>query len=66
MKRNAFIKYLVQNGCKLVREGSKHTLYKNIKTGEYSTIPRHLDIKESLCKKICKDLGIPDILKINK
>jgi predicted RNA binding protein YcfA (HicA-like mRNA interferase family) len=33
MKRNAFIKYLVQNGCKLVREGSKHTLYKNIKTG---------------------------------
>lgn len=31
--------------------------------GKISTIPRHPDIKENLCRKICKDLGIPDILK---
>jgi predicted RNA binding protein YcfA (HicA-like mRNA interferase family) len=51
------------NGCYLVREGGKHSLYKNSKTGEMSTIPRHPDIKENLCRKICKDLAIPNILK---
>ena len=63
MKRNKFIKYLEQNSCLLIREGNRHSLYKNTSTGEISTIPRHLDIKENLCRKICKDLGIPDILK---
>jgi mRNA interferase HicA len=46
----------------MVREGGKHSLYKNKSTGEMSTVPRHPDIKENLCRKICKDLGIPDIL----
>jgi len=63
MKRGKFIKYLEKNGCLIAREGSKHTLYKNPKTQEISTVPRHPDIKENLCRKICKDLGIPDILK---
>jgi len=62
VKRKKFIKYLEKNGCSFVREGSKHSLYKNIETGEMSTVPRHSDIKENLCRKICKDIGIPDIL----
>jgi len=63
LKIKKFIKHLENNDCVLVREGSKHTLYKNPKTGEMSTVPRHPDIKENLCRKICKDLGITDILK---
>ncbi len=63
MKRNKFIKYLDKNGCSLAREGGKHSLYKNTETGKMSTVPRQADIKENLCRKICKDLGIPDILK---
>ncbi|MCD6566825.1 MAG: type II toxin-antitoxin system HicA family toxin [Bacteroidales bacterium] len=63
MKRNKFIKYLDKNGCSLAREGGKHSLYKNTKTGKMSTVPRHTEMKENLCRKICKDLGIPDILK---
>ncbi|MCK4662372.1 MAG: type II toxin-antitoxin system HicA family toxin [Bacteroidales bacterium] len=63
MKRNKFIKYLEKNGCSLAREGGKHSLYKNTKTEKMSTVPRHPDIKENLCRKICKDLGISDILK---
>jgi mRNA interferase HicA len=62
MKRNKFIRHLKSNGCVLVREGSKHSLYKSA-TGKLSTVPRHTDIKERLCQKICKDLEIPDILK---
>ncbi|MFH2094955.1 MAG: type II toxin-antitoxin system HicA family toxin [Bacteroidota bacterium] len=63
MKRNKFIKYLEKNGCDIAREGSRHSLYKNTSNGKMSTVPRHPDIKESLCRKICKDLGIPDLLK---
>ncbi|MBN1180903.1 MAG: type II toxin-antitoxin system HicA family toxin [Bacteroidales bacterium] len=63
MKRNKLIKYLENNNCRLVREGKKHTLYKNISNNQLSTVPRHPDIKENLCRKICKDLGIPDLLK---
>jgi len=47
----------------LIREGGKHSLYKNSKNGKLTTVPRHPDIKENLCRKICKDLGISDILK---
>jgi len=63
MKRNKLVKYLEKNDCSFVREGSNHTLYRNIGSGKISTVPRHPDIKENLCRKICKDLGIPDILK---
>ena len=63
MKRGKLIKYIELNGCVLKREGKKHSLYKNMFTGNMSTLPRHQDIKESLCRKICKDLGIPDIFK---
>jgi predicted RNA binding protein YcfA (HicA-like mRNA interferase family) len=62
MKRNKLVKYLETNGCTFAREGGNHTLYKNISNGKASTVPRHSDIKENLCRKICKDLGIPDIL----
>jgi mRNA interferase HicA len=63
MKRNKLIRYLGKNGCIILREGSYHTLYKNITNSKISTVPRHPDIKENLCRKICKDLGIEDILK---
>jgi len=63
VKQRKFIKYLEVNGCIMVREGGNHTLYKNTKTGELSTVPRHSNIKEDICRKICKDLGIPDILR---
>ena len=63
MKRTKLVKFLEKNGCIFVREGGSHTLFRNISNGKISTVPRHPDIKENLCRKICKDLGIPDILK---
>lgn len=63
MKRNKLVKYLERNGCTFVREGGRHSLYKNISSGKVSTVPRHPEIKENLCRKICKDPGIPDDLK---
>ena len=61
MKRNVFIKHLNKKGCILLREGSNHSIYINPKTGKQSTIARHPEVSELMCKIICKQLGIDSI-----
>ena len=46
----------------LDREGSKHSIFVNTQTGDWTSVPRHPDIREKTVMKICKELGIP-ILK---
>jgi predicted RNA binding protein YcfA (HicA-like mRNA interferase family) len=58
MKRIDLLRYLKKNGCVLVREGAKHSLFFNASTGKSSTIPRHAEINDFLAKKICRDLGL--------
>ena len=58
MKLKDLIHHLKNNGCELLREGSKHTVYVNRNKKKVSTIPRHREINDYLCKKICKDLGV--------
>jgi predicted RNA binding protein YcfA (HicA-like mRNA interferase family) len=59
VKRKALIAYLEKNGCRFLREGSKHTVYINPLSHKSSTIPRHNEINDLLAKKICKDLEVP-------
>jgi mRNA interferase HicA len=58
MKRIDLIRHLENCGCRLFREGSRHTIYKNPQNGQMTSIPRHREIKKNLAKKICDDLGI--------
>jgi mRNA interferase HicA len=57
MKRKELEKKLRQVGCYLKREGSSHSLWINPQTGIVEAIPRHREIKESLAKKILKNLN---------
>lgn len=57
MKRNKLIKYLDKNSCCLVREGGKHSLYKNTETGNMSTVPRHTESKKICVEKYVKIWG---------
>ncbi len=61
MKRNAFLKYLNENKCVLVREGANHSLYMNTKNGKKSTVGRHPELSNLMCKIICKQLEIPPV-----
>ncbi|MBX3059688.1 MAG: type II toxin-antitoxin system HicA family toxin [Anaerolineae bacterium] len=61
MKRRSLLRHLQKNGCELLREGGKHSVYWNPQNGNSTTIPRHTEIKDKLAEKICKDLGIPGI-----
>ncbi len=66
MNRNVFIKHLIKHNCILVREGRNHSIYKNADNQEQSSVGQHKELSNLLCKKIYKQLGIPDILEQNK
>jgi len=61
MKRYKLIKYLQNQGCELLREGSRHSWWINPNQNSRSAIPRHTEINDNLAKKICKDLGVKPI-----
>ncbi|MAA68377.1 MAG: addiction module toxin, HicA family [Deltaproteobacteria bacterium] len=48
---------LRQAGCYLKRERTPHSLWVQLVTGAYETIPRHQEIKELLAQKILKNLS---------
>lgn len=58
MKRTKLIKYLSKNGCYLLREGGRHSIYFNPISEKITAIPRHPEIKQFIAEKICKDLDI--------
>ena len=61
MKRRELLKYLRSQGCLLLREGKRHSVYYNPKNLRTSTIPRHSEISNFLAIKVCKDLEINPI-----
>lgn len=61
MKREELLKYLRANGCILLREGGRHSWWVNPLQNKRSAIPRHIEIKDQLVRKICKELGVVPI-----
>lgn len=57
MKRRLLEKRLRRAGCYLKREGSEHALWINPATGVIEAVPRHVDIKEPVARKILRNLG---------
>ena len=60
MKRRELIRYLENNGCKELREGSRHTIFVYPRQKKVSAVPRQTEINVSLARKICRDLEIPE------
>lgn len=58
MKRTDLLRHLLGQGCELLREGGRHSVFINRRAGKSSTVPRHREINDFLVKKICKDLEI--------
>jgi len=60
MKRLDLIRHLEAHGCCLLREGGRHSIYVNAANNQTSAVPRHREINDFLCRKICRDLGIEE------
>jgi len=58
MKRGQFVRQLKHEGCVLLRQGSRHDIYFNPKTGLQQPVPRHTEIDNALAKHIRKYLGL--------
>jgi mRNA interferase HicA len=61
MKLHVLVAYLRSHGCELLREGGRHSWWWNPALNKRSAVPRHLEIKDNLARKVCKDLGIRPI-----
>ncbi len=60
MKQKAFLKELRKAGCIFLRHGSRHDLYLNPANGRKAPVPRHTEIKNSLCRLIREQLGLAE------
>ena len=58
MKRKLLLQHLASEGCRLVREGGRHSWWENPALNKRSAVPRHAEISDILANKICKDLGV--------
>lgn len=61
MKRRQLLDHLRANGCRLDREGSRHSILVNPKTGQKASVPRHSEIDNRLAAKICRQLSVPPV-----
>jgi mRNA interferase HicA len=57
LKRRELEKRLRVAGCYLKREEASHSLWTNPSTGVVEALPRHVETKEPLARKILKSLG---------
>ena len=60
MKLTDLVRYLQSQGCELLREGGKHSVYVNRSTGKAAAVPRHREINDFLARKICRDLDVAE------
>jgi len=58
VKRVDLIRHLEAQGCELLREGSRHSVYVNRRARKSSTVPRHRELNDFLARKICRDLDV--------
>ena len=56
MKQRDLARRLRIAGYYLKREGAEHSVWINPKNGATEAVPQHTEIKESLAKKILKNL----------
>jgi predicted RNA binding protein YcfA (HicA-like mRNA interferase family) len=61
LKTEALLRHLRRHGCYLKREGRSHSIWTNPASGATETVPRHVEISNTLAAKICRSLSIPNI-----
>ena len=59
MKRRDLLRHLKDHGCRLLREGGRHSYWCNADNTRRSAVPRHNEINDHTARAICRDLGVP-------
>ena len=61
MKRHELIRHLESHQCYLLRDRGKHSIYVNPANNQTSAVSRRVEIDKFIARKICRDLGIPEL-----
>ncbi len=61
MKSHELVRHLESHGCYLLRDRGKHSIYVNPANNQTSALPRKREINKFLVRKICRDLGVPEV-----
>ena len=61
MKRHDLLRHIESYGCYLLRDRGKQSIYVNPANSQTTSVPRHREINDFLARKICRDLGVPEI-----
>jgi mRNA interferase HicA len=60
-QRRKILRFLLQRGCRIVREGGEHTIVADA-AGRTTAVPRHREVNRNTARKIARDLEIdPDL-----
>lgn len=59
VRRRDLVRHIELHGCRLAREGGRHSIYLNPRTMQTSAVPRHRELNLFTAQKICRDLGVP-------
>ena len=57
MNREQLLKLIRKHGAVFIRHGSKHDIYENPRTHEYSQVPRHSEINKYTAQDILEKLS---------
>lgn len=58
MKLSDLEKHLRRNGCRLGREGARHSIWTNDEKQKIAAVPRHHEIPPGTVRQICKALEV--------
>ena len=59
MKLNDLEKHMRAQGCVLVRQGGRHSIWQNPANGKAAPVPRHREVKENTVRSVLRQLEIP-------
>jgi len=60
VKRAALVRHREAQGCRLLREGARHSVFVNRAASKATSVARHREINDFLARKICRDLEVAE------
>jgi len=59
VKRADLERHLRVHGCRIKRQGGRHTIWENPVNDARAPVARHRELPNTTCRGLCRQLGIP-------
>ncbi|MGI8412414.1 MAG: type II toxin-antitoxin system HicA family toxin [Solirubrobacteraceae bacterium] len=59
MRRRELERHLADHGCEVLREGSRHTIWRHPRSDLRAPVSRHREVPTGTARAICRQLAVP-------